>query len=544
VRGICDGSPVPGARPLATAAPRRSRTADAAALVAGATLVAWGWSFNARVVGELYDYGIVVDGAYLLGRGWRPHVDVPMPIGSLVLHLARVCEAVFGDRYLALAYGNLLFALALFVGLFALLRRSYGPWLSGAAAVALCAAIPLQHGILWYNSIAAAALVVAILVAAHRAASAAPRRIDAVLLLGAVWILGMVKANGFALGIVVALAGVVAGAIRAPAARRVGAELGGLAAAVALVPLAETWLSGCTVAEWYDDVFVRPAPRARAILRAASDPAVRRLVLWGDYNDFYLGAGGHALVGMALVATATLVVVLAWRATGRGRCIAVLLAATGWLVGVAHVVSNFEIPVLRATPFLAVVLALPVAAGGRRPYGAATTAVLAAAIAWCGVVAGPSIANHARLRYGTLPSGTFRPPSAAWPTHYFDGVAIGDLQWRQIDRVYAFLAGRAADDRTGFFGPSLGSLHRLTGSVPPRGLPLWWHHDLTWSAAHDAALVVAFRAADPAFVAYNWWGRNELAPGIRNDVAARYRRVEDDPEIWVRAVRADVVADE
>jgi len=451
-----------------------------------------------------------------------------------VLRIGYLCERLFGERYLALAYGNLVLALLMLFVTFALLRRAYGPSLASLAASVLCAAVPLQHGILWYNSVGTAALVVVLLLAARRLGGDGAEAMDVPLQLAGVWVLGMVKANAFAIGIVVAALTAVGVAVRRASLRGFVSEVLALAVAVALVPIGEGWLCGCTPTAWWNDLVIRPAGRIAFVSHVLSDVATLGAFL-SNGNDAYLGGWDHDMVGGTLAALAALTVGVARGARGRARWLTVMGAATGGVLALAYAVSNSDIVFLRKAPLLTTLLAVPIVAGLRHPHPRWVRATVAGCLGWWAIAAGTSVAAHARLRYGYFPSARFRPASPDWPSRYFDGVALGRRQWSQTDGVYRFLASeRPGRADGGFFGPSLGYFYRLTGTLPPRGLPLWWDHGVSWSPRDESALLTAFRDADPPFVVYNLWALFELPAAIRDEVAARYTWVHDDPQIWVR----------
>ena len=95
------------------------------------------------------------------------------------------------------------------------------------------------------------------------------------------------------------------------------------------------------------------ASRMRETLHALTDVDTLRTILWGSYKNFYVGAGGEGLVGAGLAATVVLVLLLAWRATGRDRWVLAIGGSAAWMFAVVHLVSSYEIPILKASPMLA-----------------------------------------------------------------------------------------------------------------------------------------------------------------------------------------------
>jgi len=68
--------------------------------------------------------------------------------------LAGGCELIFGPRYLALAYGNLILTLILFFLVLHYAKKQFPLFLARLIALAIAVASSLPHGIIWYNSIA------------------------------------------------------------------------------------------------------------------------------------------------------------------------------------------------------------------------------------------------------------------------------------------------------------------------------------------------------------------------------------------------------
>jgi len=123
-------------------------------LVAGAALVVWIWSFNADRIGPFYDYSIIINNLQAHSCGMVPYKDYPSALQSGVVWVARASESCFGHSYHSLAIGNLVLSLATFLAAFAILNVPIGPVLAALVGLGFCAATTLQHGILWYNSLA------------------------------------------------------------------------------------------------------------------------------------------------------------------------------------------------------------------------------------------------------------------------------------------------------------------------------------------------------------------------------------------------------
>src|SRR5579883_466931 len=90
---------------------------ETAAYVVGAAFLILIWFQNCNVIGLLYDYSIMTSGSGYLRAGFHPYNDFTTPLQSLSLYAAYGAEAVFGPRYLSLAYGNLLLALLFYAGI-------------------------------------------------------------------------------------------------------------------------------------------------------------------------------------------------------------------------------------------------------------------------------------------------------------------------------------------------------------------------------------------------------------------------------------------
>lgn len=102
---------------------------------------------------HLYDYSVIAYANGYLQRGMRPYRDFGTPLQTLTYYLGYSSEFVFGRRYLALGYGNLVLTYVLFASATILIRRTLSYVWAVVTAGSLCAATTLQHGILWYNAL-------------------------------------------------------------------------------------------------------------------------------------------------------------------------------------------------------------------------------------------------------------------------------------------------------------------------------------------------------------------------------------------------------
>src|ERR1039458_1898922 len=97
-----------------------TRFAGSRAFKGGACLLAvlllfFFWAQNYDKLGNFYDYSIMTAAAGNLAAGLRPYRDFASVLQPLSLWPDRGSELLFGQRYLALAYGNLLLSIALFL---------------------------------------------------------------------------------------------------------------------------------------------------------------------------------------------------------------------------------------------------------------------------------------------------------------------------------------------------------------------------------------------------------------------------------------------
>src|SRR5579871_6989688 len=153
------------------------------------------WTLNFNKLGNFYDYSIITDAAGKFGAGLRPFRDFSSTLQSLPIWLARGCEILFGPRYLSLAYGNLMLTFVLFLVIVKYARRAFSFPVAIVVALAVCVASTLQHGILWYNSIALVLLTAIALKCADLLRQGRLGDGDAGLVVGLLLLVGMSKMN-------------------------------------------------------------------------------------------------------------------------------------------------------------------------------------------------------------------------------------------------------------------------------------------------------------------------------------------------------------
>jgi hypothetical protein len=464
-----------------------------AAAVATVLLCLLPWWKQRGYLRDFYDYGLVMAGVGRISAGERPYVDFTTPIQSGIFLLNGWAERLFGGTYQAMTVGGALLIVASFAALAGMLARRWPVWAAGVMAAAVVCGAPVQHTIVWHNSLGAICLAVAAL-----SSALAPlwRRADLRwnALTAAALIVGGVNKLNFHL---VSMAVVGCWLLRAGIAGRASRWnllVGGAHVAIwgVLIPVAfETVWTGASFAEWRSNVIGLAVEGRAEYLAELLKGATYGRPVHDYYGSLVLPQVGW--VGLAL--TLGVAAVGIWHANAQGAlrdvamiplaCIACAVASlallvtnheiayvalAAWLALLAAVWLGFDLP--RRGPLLAAVLVVP--------------AALLSAVFW------HSAWNGQRSQFGhssVARSEYLQADAAGEAFSYLKGTALPP------DMVQSLLA--AADWRLPlsthgatrvFHGPGLEFLDRIWPAPRPKGQPLWMHDGTSYDREQAARL--------------------------------------------------------
>ncbi len=258
------------------------------ALAASIVCLFYLWTLNYNKLGSFYDYSIMADAAGKFAAGLRPFRDFVSPLQSLPIWLAHACELLFGPRYLALAYGNLLLTLGLFFIVVHYARKGFSFPSAILIGMAVVVASSLQHGIIWYNSIALLLLSAISLKCADLLRSQAIRPRDACMVAALLLLIGMTKMNFYLVAICMVACFAFARAISGPRFENKKNIAGMCALAVAVCcapPLIESFANHVALASWLRQVILLPASTRTGTLAIALNPTF----YFQEQNPWYPG---------------------------------------------------------------------------------------------------------------------------------------------------------------------------------------------------------------------------------------------------------------
>jgi hypothetical protein len=464
--------------------------------LSGLLALCWCWSLNYNKLASFYDYSIVSDGAGKLADGLRPFRHFMSAVQSLSLWLAYVSELAFGHRYLSLAYANLIVAVGLFAVILHYAKQAFSGYLATLIATAVAVASVLQHGIVWYNSIALVLLTAITLKCASHIRSRSVRVPDLIILVLLLAAIGLTKINFYfsALAIISASATVFSAGQTKDRRTRLPLTLLGLLTAVTVgVPCFEAAANQVSLATWFREVILIPGSRAHTV-----SELLRPQFYLGTENNYYPGTilSGGVLVCLLVYVT------LAWRAVrtcrrfthnGKATISAVLaLSLAYWGAMCLLIVSNVDIESLAMSFSLIGLTAIASSFGNVldeswRRLSRFGCGLLAAYFLVVGTV---SCIRHSRLLYepGEF-TGTAVPASDS--RRYLHGV---ELSQEAADRLSVIAnVVRKSGGATIYWGPGLELMNRISAGVSDPALPLWWHMNVT---IRDSDAPAAIRAIE------------------------------------------------
>ena len=495
-----------------------SRAFKGGAFLLAVLLLFFFWAQNYNKLGNFYDYSIMTAAAGNLAAGLRPYRDFASVLQPLSLWAARGSELLFGQRYLALAYGNLLLSIALFLLILWYTRAAVSFYLALLIALATTVSSTLQHGIVWYNSIGLVILTAitlkgAAMVRRRSLSAAGALAISFLLILG-----GMNKVNFHVLDLgVVFFFGLVLWVHGGPISRGKAAAFFVALAACAVAPvIIETLWTHTTVSAWVRNILLGPGGRALQ-LRLIAKP--------GFYltapTSYYIGAVQPAVVGFGLVAYA-LLLASAIRASGReglkacfvtlrsplllaGAAVAVFFGVTCVLVS-----TNKEIQTLTGSYLIigaaaiGMICAPHLGDGWLRPLRGVCTGLAVYFL----VFGGLCCVRHVRLSFLEPARFGRNPPGADQLPPYLHGVQLSEVSAARLAAV-ADAVRQDHSARPPCWGPGLGLMSRIYGGATGPAIPLWYHIGVSVYSSSAPALIAEIERsgcrlviADPVWIVH------------------------------------------
>jgi hypothetical protein len=502
-----------------------ARTIHSLALFVSIDALFYFWTLNYNKLGSFYDYSILADAAGKFGAGLRPFRDFSSALQSLPIWLARICELIFGPRYLALAYGNLILTLILFFAVLHYANKFFSFFLALLIAMAVTVASSLQHGIIWYNSIALLLLSAISLKCADLLRQQKIRLRDVIYVAALLLLIGMTKMNFNAVAIGTAAFFVLVGFaiyLRSPHENLNGKEIvsfGALCAACcAAPPFLEVFANHTNLSTWIREIVLTPASRAGGLAFLASAPFYLR-----EWNHYYPGTLLRASVLFCLVVYGFIAYVVTgqflenqktekWR-DFKGLIIRLAILCLFWGSACLLILTNVEIESLCLCYCLIGVVAMRIS--GQFPGEKCEKALQACSIVlavYFLLVGGVSMARHSRISYRGNDFARAAQPTAGGPA-YLRGVVLSNqaaVRLAAVDQVVKNNSGIPV-----YWGPGLEMMNRIHGGVVDPTFPLWYHLHVTVRDVDAQPLIEAIeRSSAGLFVADAVW-RDEFPDQIK-----------------------------
>jgi hypothetical protein len=445
-------------------------------LAASVAILCYLWSLNYNKLGSLYDYSIFSNAAGKFAAGLRPYRDFTSAMQTFPFWLAHGCELLFGPRYLALAYGNLLLSLTLFFVLVHYAKKGFSFYWAVLFGMAVTTASVLQHGIIWYNSIGLTLLSAITLKCADLLRSRTIRHADTGLLLAMLLLCGMTKLNFYAVAIgIVAfftLAGVINGQICI--GRKRLASLAVLAAiACSMPPVIEALANHVALSDWVRQVVLTPQARV-GLLLDVFHPLFYPL----EWNPFYPGTvlRGGVLFCLTVYGLLLYVADKEYRSDQERGSKALIIRVGAiclfWGSTCVLILTNKDIESLCMCFWLVGAIAMGIS--GQFPGDKWKNAIQASAIVlavyflFVGTV---SVTRHSRILYERDSFGENAILKDGEPV-YLRGVELSQKAARKL----AVIDDLVKENRGVpiYWGPGLEMMNRIYGGVADPGLPLWY----------------------------------------------------------------------
>lgn len=521
----------PSVRARRPASPVRS----GAALAVSLGVVVYLWSLNYNKLGSFFDYSIMADAAGKFAAGLRPFRDYTSALQTFPIWVARACEIVFGPRYLALAYGNLVLTLGLFLLLVQFARKVFSLPVAILIAMAVCVASSLQHGIIWYNSIGLFLLSAVVLKCADLVRARHVRAADAVRIAALVLCLGMTKLNFFALAMAMV---VFSTAVAAFTIRGLQFNKGFVAlfvAACALPPFIEVFANHTTFSTWLREVVLSPAHSRTRVLIWAINPAL----YFEELNRWFPGT---VLKG-AVFCSFMIYIFLAYRATRTpgdtqagpsGRLVRLSFVGIFWASTIFLVLTNSDIESLSLCFSVVGIVAMRISepSPGEEWSKALRNSAMFLSVYFL-LVGGTSLARHSRVSFvgNTFPGQVVRQADGA---AYLRGVELSPQAAARLTLINKILSENSGASI--YWGPGLELMNRMHPGVTDPAFPLWYQMEVTVHESDGPALSDALeRSGAQLFVAERFWYDFKfiLPQGFRDSLARSWTLEDMDDSLVV-----------
>ena len=468
---------------------------------------------------HIYDYSLVSYANAYLQRGMQPYRDFGTPLQTLTYYLAYLSEGIFGRRYLALGYSNLVLTYFLFGSLLILARRTL-PYL-GAVLVSfcICIATTLQGGIFWYNQLGILLLVWVTICACgvirNQRFTGGQLSLFAILFLAT----GTLKLNyHLANTAIFSFCLLWLLVSRAVSWRRFAVI--SLAAAVWAVVAPILWellLTGASLSTWKLNVLVRPSGRAHQFLLLKS-----RDFWLGTARNFYPGdpfAGAFALGMICCVAATLLLLYREPRRSVNHRLIPAVFTIVGmWMFFGLSLFLAFTNVDLESTSasllpigLLGMSLAFRLKFASRRIL-AGFALVFAGWLGWQGLY---GIHRHTRL---LIPTQVLSyQDSYRVNEGYLKGALLSKLNAEQLSDAGKIVKQYriAPGSNEIYWGPGTEMFARQFRTTPLSGFPLWYSPVTV--REQDVAGILTHLETSPVrvFVADPFWYKTFVAASMK-----------------------------
>lgn len=518
-----------------------------AAVAIGGLWLLFIWHRNYNLLGDFYDYSIVTSAGGYLQAGLRPYHDFSSPLQSLTIYLCYFAELVFGHRYLALGYANLVLGLGFYLLMLWLLRGRLPPLLGVLTAAALTVATVFQHGILWYNSIA---IVLMTLLVCGAAVLYQQRRVSA--LLGWICVLlflsSMCKINFHALGLalVCGILGLLLFRLDNGKRKRLLRFLPVvLLAGLVLGPVVELLVNGITFHEFVENVMKTPQGRLQSFYWFLDPTFYLGSISEAHYPDDW--SSGIFLRGLLPYGLCAYLVLKSEKTvqaqtSGTGlfsmRYLAPIMLLLFFFTGMLLAATNSETEILTASFLVTGLVAAFIMFQGEmsplQSFWFKTSIFLVSAYFF--VAGSASAFMHSRVRFGERLSALknavpFYSAESISPTltRYFSGVQFTEPARSRLTKVVAFMEKNDLNSHPQkvYWGPGLEILNRVYGNVPAGGLPLWYHLGVSVKNDDGPRIVEALKHEDFEWIVTARW-IEQMPAAVRDYLNSDYEKLEND----------------
>lgn len=529
-------------------------------LAASVAFLVFIWGRNFNLLGSFFDYSILTSAVGHIQAGLLPYRDFTTPLQSLTIYLCYLAEMIFGRRYLALSYANLVVGFATYALVMKMLGQRLSFYLRILVTTAFCACTFFQHGILWYNSVAMALLTFTCLQAVRVFHKPQIDFSDGLKLCALVFLSSMNKLNFHALG----MATVVMVLSLRWWRRRDHFRLtlmtlsAVIFSGIILGPVVETVVNHTTLHNFAKNVFGAAGGRGTGLFYFLNP-----YLYLGVIQDFYPDNWSSGLYLIGFCAYLCCLCAAMSRANDSTEEVADGKSFARWMSSAALLyvlvasmlltTTNMEIEILTSSLLLVGLVCVFSLTGEQLPQSAQT--VFKSTILFLGVfflIAGGSSAfMHSRVRYTETPWSAmmirafhdqrklsalknavpFFETTTISPEFgpYLSGVQVTEPSQKKLSKVAAFMAQThgSADASDIYWGPGLEILNRVYTNRLQGRLPLWYHLKVTVRDQDVPGIIEELQRSR-----YQWFVASDSIVHLPDDLLDyfknNYERVEKD----------------